>query len=130
VLSEPTANVEDVLTQRPRRSAAMVVKPWEAIGRGVHKALEQSRLRLCQGRDRQQRGDLFAPQIKPLVQRAAARTRGQMQLRGADLPLAGQSERQSADQSLARPAAMPGEAHELGATERHDPLERPLDAVR
>jgi hypothetical protein len=52
-----------------------------------------------------------------------------VQLRGAHLAVAGQAEREPADERLARLAAVAGEADELAAAERHDPFERPLDAA-
>ena len=63
-------------------------------------AARRARPRLLDGRDRQQRRDLLAPQVEPLVQRAALRAGRQVQLRLAR-PRAGSPARTPA----ARPAA-------------------------
>ena len=83
----------------------------------MQRALDQTRARLLGGRDRQQRRDLLAPQIQPLIQRAAARAGREMQLRLARLARAREPEREPRDERLARLAAVTGEPHQLVAAD-------------
>ena len=80
--------------------------------------------------DRDQRGDPLAPDVEALVEQRALRAARQVDLRLARLARAGEPERQPRDERLAGRAAVPGQVHELGAPDGHDPLELALDRAR
>ena len=76
-------------------------RPRQQLAADVHRALDQMRRGLLGGRDRQQPRDLLAPQVQPLIQRAAARAGREMQL-GARA-----SRGPASPNASARPAAHP-----------------------
>jgi hypothetical protein len=81
-------------------------------------------------RNRKQRRDLLAPEVKPLVERTAPRAAREMKLRLAHLTRASEPERQPRDQRFSRLAAASGTAQQLVSALGQHPLERPLDATR
>jgi hypothetical protein len=96
----------------------------------VDHALDHVRVRLGQRRNRQQSGDLLAPQVQALVQRGAATAGRQVKLRLPCFARAREPESEPSDKALAVATAIAGKPQQLTTTRGENVLERPLHRPR
>jgi hypothetical protein len=81
VLLELARQVSRVFARSARAIGRVLSDARQSIGCLMERALEEARFGVLDRRNRQHRGDLLAPDLEPVVEGGALRTRGEVKLR-------------------------------------------------